>query len=786
MKIFNQKNNSHPFRFAGIFLFVFVFLLASPASVKAFLNDGEQLDGGGGGGGEVVVECSDGIDNDGNGLTDYPQDSGCSSGNDNTEYTAAPATQCNDGIDNDGNGPIDYPADLGCTSGSDTTESGYVTTQCSNTLDDDGDGNIDLADTGCTSTADTTEYPNPQCSDGADNDLNGNIDYPADLGCTSATDDTEAGYIPPAVPGSGVVIFSDRPDYANAADACTHGGICSGFDSTKHGTGSSPSVSGQKTCQLLDPVSWESYWETGGYHSCGDNNQIYWNGTIWVKEGACNGNNHYHIISCTTLAVPDTTLTANGSSSEITVTQGTPVTLTWSSVYGSIRKGVMTANFGFDTTDPGYCVDNKELICPGTNLAFNKGTKGSESQLALGTGCYWETFGQTCYPPSVNAHPYGSSTTTIPTQTTTYTYTGTNGNGSSFSSVKVNVAGTTECTDLVSNGDNDSLVDSADPGCSVSPPGCSGQSCTPTEHTDMPDLTAASITQTTATQESAATLSATISNIGGASTGASFTNLFQIDNDTNHGSVYATATGSSGTVLAGGTNVTSSSYTFPTAGTWYVRVCADNNASWAGTIREADETTTSGSANNCDPGVAGEWKTITVASGVPVASLTASPSSVPVNDSSQVHWSCTNSTSASIDQGVGAVSNGAWVPSGNSGDVSSGPISQTTTFTLTCTGPAGSGPLSSFPVTITVPVVTITANGVSNLLTVKSGTAVTIAWTASADATSCKVSGPGLNSSLKTSSQSVGNVTSQSVYTINCNGSTKTVTVQLAPVFKEI
>lgn len=36
----------------------------------------------------IYYECNDGIDNDGNGLTDYPQDPGCTSPTDNNEYTA--------------------------------------------------------------------------------------------------------------------------------------------------------------------------------------------------------------------------------------------------------------------------------------------------------------------------------------------------------------------------------------------------------------------------------------------------------------------------------------------------------------------------------------------------------------------------------------------------------------------------------------------------------------------------------------------------------------------------
>ena len=74
-----------------------------------------------------TYQCNDGIDNDSDGLVDYPQDPGCVALTDNTEYsTPNPVVyQCNDGIDNDGNGLTDYPADPGCSSLSDTTESGY-------------------------------------------------------------------------------------------------------------------------------------------------------------------------------------------------------------------------------------------------------------------------------------------------------------------------------------------------------------------------------------------------------------------------------------------------------------------------------------------------------------------------------------------------------------------------------------------------------------------------------------------------------------------------------------
>jgi hypothetical protein len=71
--------------------------------------------------------CSDGIDNDSDGLIDYPADPGCANSKDRDEFNAPPPpppppAACADGIDNDGDSLIDFPADPGCTSTSDTDE----------------------------------------------------------------------------------------------------------------------------------------------------------------------------------------------------------------------------------------------------------------------------------------------------------------------------------------------------------------------------------------------------------------------------------------------------------------------------------------------------------------------------------------------------------------------------------------------------------------------------------------------------------------------------------------
>ncbi|MDD5751432.1 MAG: DUF11 domain-containing protein, partial [Candidatus Peribacteraceae bacterium] len=139
----------------------------------------------------TVAQCSDGIDNDGDGATDYPNDPSCSDADDNDE--TYPKTACEDGIDNDGDGLADYPNDPGCTSRLDMDERNANGPQCDNGADDDLDGTVDYpADTGCTGPTDDSEQSGTvtQCSDGVDNDGDGKIDYngvPCNSACAAQT-----------------------------------------------------------------------------------------------------------------------------------------------------------------------------------------------------------------------------------------------------------------------------------------------------------------------------------------------------------------------------------------------------------------------------------------------------------------------------------------------------------------------------------------------------------------------------------------------------------------------
>jgi hypothetical protein len=110
-------------------------------------------------------DCNDGRDNDGDGLTDVAQDPDCEHGSEaGSTASPTPATppkttsppgatmnQCSDGRDNDGDGLTDRAQDPDCRTGG--SEGGGATrapSECQDGRDNDGDGLIDSAqDPGC-------------------------------------------------------------------------------------------------------------------------------------------------------------------------------------------------------------------------------------------------------------------------------------------------------------------------------------------------------------------------------------------------------------------------------------------------------------------------------------------------------------------------------------------------------------------------------------------------------------------------------------------------------------
>lgn len=108
---------------------------------------------------QSLFECGDGLDNDSDGLIDFPSDPGCASASDDDEFNI-PLPECSDGVDNDFDGLIDFPADPDCDAPTDSVEA--------------------------------PDTPIAQCNDGVDNDNDGLIDFPMDRQCRSSNDDDEA------------------------------------------------------------------------------------------------------------------------------------------------------------------------------------------------------------------------------------------------------------------------------------------------------------------------------------------------------------------------------------------------------------------------------------------------------------------------------------------------------------------------------------------------------------------------------------------------------------------
>ncbi|MAG31239.1 MAG: hypothetical protein CL908_10175 [Deltaproteobacteria bacterium] len=109
-------------------------------------------------------DCSDGLDEDRDGLTDYPADPGCTSPTDTSELEET--LTCDNGIDDDGDGLTDYSidpgsADPGCASVLDSDERGAVF-ECDNGIDDDDDQLSDYPDdSGCLHPTNWVEAPEP-------------------------------------------------------------------------------------------------------------------------------------------------------------------------------------------------------------------------------------------------------------------------------------------------------------------------------------------------------------------------------------------------------------------------------------------------------------------------------------------------------------------------------------------------------------------------------------------------------------------------------------------------
>ncbi len=167
----------------------------------------------------------------------------------------------------------------------------------------------------------------------------------------------------------------------------------------------------------------------------------------------------------------------------------------------------------------------------------------------------------------------------------------------------------------------------------------------------------------------------------------------------------------------------------------------------------------------CDNGAGGTNSgsaTVQVASATPAptVSLSANPTSVAANGTSQLMWTTVNASSCTAS--------GAW--SGNeptSGSLSVGPLTADATYTLTCTG-AGGTAASTVTVTLVAsptPVVNVSATPSS----VPSGTDSTLTWVAT-NATSCTASSGWSGLQPTSGSQLVGPLMADTSFILTCTG----------------
>ncbi len=163
------------------------------------------------------------------------------------------------------------------------------------------------------------------------------------------------------------------------------------------------------------------------------------------------------------------------------------------------------------------------------------------------------------------------------------------------------------------------------------------------DKTFSPNLTASAPTPSSVMIGTPVNFSSTISNIGDASTGASFYNLFQRASAANGGGTITDITPAASTdplTVGANRSVSSPSVTFTTVGTYSVRACADkSNAASFGTINESNE------GDNCSG-----WTNVTVTNIPPVMSGTLTASDCTLVSGSCVTnlvWTTTNAEATS-------------------------------------------------------------------------------------------------------------------------------------------
>ncbi len=158
-------------------------------------------------------------------------------------------------------------------------------------------------------------------------------------------------------------------------------------------------------------------------------------------------------------------------------------------------------------------------------------------------------------------------------------------------------------------------------------------------------------------------------------------------------------------------------------------------------------------------GDATQSATVTVIQPVPTVSIGATSSTIPYNTATAINWTSTNATSCSAS---GAWSGGEPV----SGSISTGALTHSQTYVLTCAGAGGSATQSA---TVTVSAATPTVSIGASPSAIIAGNASTLTWF-SANTTSCVASGGWTGAKVVSGSQSTGALNTSTTFSLTCTG----------------
>ncbi len=167
---------------------------------------------------------------------------------------------------------------------------------------------------------------------------------------------------------------------------------------------------------------------------------------------------------------------------------------------------------------------------------------------------------------------------------------------------------------------------------------------------------------------------------------------------------------------------------------------------------------------------------VNAATPAPTVTITAptNGSTVSTGTNVTVSWTSTNANVNGCNVATNVVGHGPWNSQPTAGSVTDSNVTANTTYTVTCTGPSGSGNATSAITVVSTPAPTVTISAPTVGASILYNGSTTVTWS-STNATSCGVTsslaghGP-WNAQPTTGSVNDTNITADSTYTVTCSG----------------